>query len=274
MAQALKLLILARFGVHAHCRGTVRCACGSHCYALGVGCNESHRNCEAICCSACTPAFCACLHLGLPQLWVADEQPLCFHTPPPLQLLSSPEVQQLAARTHSVLSFAAGALAPGAATVLLEPREPYVQVVALLLLGWVLLGWLAPTLLLLPPPVTATVEPVPLASTAALASAQPSGSGSSGRSQPAPSGSSQPCAGRGTEAAAKPVNSLLAAASAAAERAATMLEARLRALSWTHQRQQQLLSEPALPVPVAWLGTVSCAWICCCAVAQLYSTPT
>ncbi|PRW33561.1 mediator of RNA polymerase II transcription subunit 10b [Chlorella sorokiniana] len=86
--QGLKLAILARFGVHAHCRG---------------------------------------------------------------MLLSSPEVQQLAARAHGVMSIAAGALAPGATTALLEPREPYMQVVALLLLAWVLLGWLVPTLLLLPP---------------------------------------------------------------------------------------------------------------------------
>lgn len=195
-----------------------------------------------------------------------------LRTLPAPQLLSSPEVQQLASKTHIVLGFAAGVLAPGAATMLLEPREPYVQVAALLLLGWVLLGWVAPTLLLLPPPALPAVEPAPLASTAALAAAQPRSSGSSGSSRPLPSGSSQPCADRGAEAAAKPVRSLLAAANAAAERAAIMLEVHLRALSWSHQRQQPLLLEPALPVPVAWLGAVSCAWICCCAVAQLYAS--
>lgn len=196
-----------------------------------------------------------------------------------MQLLSSPEVRQLAAKSHSVMRFAAGVLTPGVATGLLEPQDTYLQVVALLLLAWVLLGWVIPTLLLLPPAAVAPGEAAaPAVPAAALetepqlwrqSASQPSSSRNQlqeQQSQP-PSGSAEPAANAGPQAAAKPASRLIGAA----ERVAAVLECRLRSLSWRQQRQQPAL-ELSLPTPVAWLGTVSCAWICCCCAAQLYAS--
>ena len=186
-------------------------------------------------------------------MW-GDPGPGAHPAPPPAhpcaQLLSSPEVGSLAATAHSVLSLLVSVLVPGSPAVVLTPKDGYEQRVALLLMSWLLAGWVLPTLLLLRP------------AAAAAARAQ-----RRGEAPPAPAGGQDGSCCRG----------VLPAACAAAQRAAHALEAALCSLLPGQPQLGLRMETSPLAVPgvltlaVRWLLLIVPVHMLCCTVAPLYS---
>ncbi|KAI7837555.1 hypothetical protein COHA_008570 [Chlorella ohadii] len=81
------------------------------------------------------------------------------------KLLSSPELEATTSLVHNGLAFTAMAFVPS--TAILVPEDPYAQRIAFLLVCWLVLGWLVPTLLLLPDRTSAEDQTPPSSNAAA-----------------------------------------------------------------------------------------------------------
>lgn len=159
---------------------------------------------------------------------------------------------------HSVLGLLVSVLVPSPPALAVVPGDGYGQTVALLLLSWLLIGWVLPTLLLLRPVAAAA------AASWARRGDEP------GEPLAASQGSS--CS-RG----------LLPRAAAAADRVARVVEAALSSLLPGHPQlmvvrgQHHAMDTSPLVVPgvltlgVRWLLLIVPLWLLCCSVAPMYS---
>ncbi|PRW60682.1 SMG9-like [Chlorella sorokiniana] len=152
------------------------------------------------------------------------------------KLLSSPELEATTSMVHNGLAFTAMAFVPS--TAILVPEDPYAQRIAFLLICWLVLGWLLPTLLLLPDRVS-HMEVVP-----------PSSAGSNGRA---------------------------AAVTRVAGKFATLLEAWLRLLAPSPQQARRGgQGQGGGPISAGatlllhWWAVVMVCWAAACSAAPLF----